>query len=300
MWLAWTGSMALIVVAIYFVARVIADEATELAAEAPGYLMKLEQLAATWLAFLRIDANINDLFDRSYVTGILSVAAASAGGFVFTLIQILIYVGFLLAEQYHLPTKFASLQASASGQDETKEVFHAIAKQLRSYLGIATVVSAIMAAACYGLLSYLGVSFAGTWALVMFLLSYIPTVGVAGVIFPGLMALLQFGTFGLPLLIVAVLGGIHFLLKNIIETDILRRTLNLSPFAIILSLTFWGLIWGIAGLFLAVPMTGGIAIVCSHIEGLRWISVLLAAPPPRVRHKSSAAAKKTRARDAAE
>jgi predicted PurR-regulated permease PerM len=95
----------------------------------------------------------------------------------------------------------------------------------------------------------------------------------------------------LPLLIVAVLGGIHFLLKNVIETDILRRTLNLSPFAIILSLTFWGLIWGVGGLFLAVPMTGGIAIVCSHIEGLRWISVLLAAPPARIRNKHRTAVK---------
>jgi predicted PurR-regulated permease PerM len=300
MWLAWTGSLALIVLAILFMARVIISEANELAAQAPVYMAKLDELVASWLAFLRIDGNVTDLFDRASVAGIVGVAATSAGGFLFTLVEILIYVGFLLAEQSYLPGKIAQLQTTVSGQDETKEVFRAIAKQLRSYLGIATVVSAIMAAACYALLTYLGVAFAGAWSLVMFVLAYVPTIGVAGVIFPALMALLQFGTFGTPLLIVAVLGAIHFLLKNIIETDILRRTLNLSPFAIILSLTFWGLIWGAAGLFLAVPMTGGIAIVCSHIDGIRWISVLLAAPPPRPRRKRRILDFKARARDAAE
>jgi len=297
MWLAWSGSLALIGVAIYFVARVIAGEAAELAAEAPAYMTKFEQLVTSWLAFLGIDANIGDLFDRSRIAVIVGFAATSAGGFLFSLIEVLIYVGFLLAEQSYLPAKFAQLQTTTSGQDETKEVFRAIARQLRSYLGIATVVSAAMAAACYALLIYLGVSFAGTWALVMFVLSYIPTIGVAGVVFPGLMALLQFGTFGMPLLIVTVLGAIHFLLKNVVETDLLRRTLNLSPLAIILSLTFWGLIWGAAGLFLAVPMTGGIAIVCSHVEGLRWISILLAAPPQRQRTKHRGAEVKARTRD---
>jgi AI-2 transport protein TqsA len=289
MWLSWSGSMALLGVGIYFVARVIADEATALANDAPTYVAKFEQIVTSWLAFVHLDANIGDLINRNSVATVAARAATSAGGFLFGLVEVLIYVGFLLAEQGHLPAKIARLQASSSDQEETKEVYQAIAKQLRSYLGICTVVSALMAAACYGLLTYLGVSFAGTWSLIMFVLSYIPTIGVAGVIFPALMALLQFGTLGLPLLILVVLGAIHFLLKNIIETDILRRTLNLSPFAIIVSLTFWGLIWGVAGLFLAVPMTGGIAIVCSHIDGLKWISVLLAAPPARAPRKRRSA-----------
>jgi predicted PurR-regulated permease PerM len=92
------------------------------------------------------------------------------------------------------------------------------------------------------------------------------------------MALVQFGTIGAPIVILIVLGGLHFVLLNVAETVILGHTLNLSPFAIILALTFWGLVWGVSGLFLAVPVTGAIAIVCNHIEKLRWISVLLGAP----------------------
>ena len=83
--------------------------------------------------------------------------------------------------------------------------------------------------------------------------------------------------------IIVVLGAIHFVVMNIAATLILGQSLNLSPFAIILALTFWGLVWGIAGLFLAVPLTAAIAIICAHIDELRWVSLLLAAPPARLR-----------------
>ncbi len=61
----------------------------------------------------------------------------------------------------------------------------------------------------------------------------------------------------------------------------LGRSLNLSSLAIVLSLSFWGLIWGVAGLFLAVPMMAAIAIVCQHIDGLNWATAALAGPPSR-------------------
>src|SRR5437763_10084810 len=140
-----------------------------------------------------------------------------------------------------------------------------------------------MAAASYGLLWALGVQYAAFWSLLIFILTYIPTIGAVAVVLPALMALVQFGTVAEPLIIIVVLGAIHFVVMNIAATLILGQSLNLSPFAIILALTFWGLIWGIAGLFLAVPLTAAIAIICAHIDELRWVSLLLAAPPARLR-----------------
>ena len=60
-----------------------------------------------------------------------------------------------------------------------------------------------------------------------------------------------------------------------------------NPLAIILSLTFWGLVWGIAGLFLAVPITGAFAIVCRHIDNLHWVAVALAGPEPHARRRQA-------------
>jgi len=133
----------------------------------------------------------------------------------------------------------------------------------------------------YLLLLVMHVSFAGFWALILFIATYIPTIGAVAVLLPALMALLQFGTFT-PFLIIALsLGALHFVLANVVSTIMLGRTLDLSPLALILCLTFWGLIWGIGGLFLAVPITGALAIVCRHVEGLNWVGIVLAGPEAR-------------------
>ena len=103
-----------------------------------------------------------------------------------------------------------------------------------------------------------------------------PTVGsLLGVIFPALLALVQFDTLG-PFFVVTVgLGLAQFLIGSVFEPAVTGRTLNLSPFMVILSLTFWGALWGVPGMFLSVPLMVVTAIVCSHFAGLRWISVLL-------------------------
>ncbi|HEY2444730.1 MAG TPA: AI-2E family transporter [Rhizomicrobium sp.] len=287
---AWAASLLLIAAALYLIAHVLANEADAVAAQAPAYLAKLQRLGVSALAFLRLGrgANFSDLMSGSNVASVIGQVAASAGSFLFTLLMVIVYVGFLLAEQSYLPGKLARLQRNPSRRDAAGEVIHAIALQVQAYLGVCTLLSAVMAAATYALLAAMHVNFAGFWALVLFIATYIPTIGAIGVLLPALMAMLQYGSFAPFLVIAAVLGALHFVLANIVSTVMLGRTLNLSPLGIILSLSFWGLIWGIAGLFLAVPITGALAIVCRHIDGLNWVAVALAGPEPKHRAKRAA------------
>lgn len=67
---------------------------------------------------------------------------------------------------------------------------------------------------------------------------------------------------------------VQFLIGNILDPLLLGQTLRLSSFGIILSLAFWGAIWGIAGMFLAV-LTVAAMIICAHIPWLRPIAILL-------------------------
>jgi AI-2 transport protein TqsA len=284
-WLAWLTSLLLLLGALYAVIRIIGVEATQFAAEAPTYVMTLEQFTETKLAPLGLGVNVEDFFSRSDLAGLLTGLVTSLGFSIFGLLEVLIYVGFLLAEQNDIGAKFAQLQIDPARKQEGQAVLHTVARQIQSYLGVCTVLSAIMAVLTYALLVLLGVNFAAFWALLIFLLTYIPTVGAVAVVLPALMALVQFGTLGPALIIVVALGALHFVLMNVAAALILGQSLNLSPFVIILSLTFWGLVWGLAGLFLAVPMTAAIAIVCAHIDGLKWVAVLLAAPPPRAARK---------------
>ncbi len=136
----------------------------------------------------------------------------------------------------------------------------------------------LTSATSYAVLKTIGVDFAETWALIIFLLNYIPSIGaIIGVVFPALLALIQFDTFWQFLLITALLAGTQLIIGNILEPSLMGRTLNLSPFVVIASLAFWAMIWGIVGAFLSVPLTTALIIVCSHIPSLRWVAILLSA-----------------------
>lgn len=284
--LAWLTAFALIGAALYFVALVLANETAALAAQAPVYAEKLNRMLKAYVPFAHIVPafDIQTMLRDSNITGLLGRTAASIGNTLLDLVLVAIYVGFLLAEQRHLPEKLAKLQRYAAAETGGEKVVRAICQQVQSYLGVLTLLSAAMGIVCYGTLRIMNVDFAGFWALVMFFLTYIPTVGGLGVALPALTALAQYGTVGPAVAILVILGATHFFLTNVVQTVLLGRTLNLSPFAIILSLTFWGLVWGVAGLFLAVPLTGAVAIVCRHLEGLEWLAELAAAPLPRPRH----------------
>ncbi len=280
-WAAWCTAFVMIGGALYFATVVLANETAEVVARAPYYMNKLEHLWSTQMPFAHYfpALDFEDILKNTSIASVVGRAAASFGNSVGALVMVAIFVGFLLAEQKYLPAKLAKLQRDGASEAESRKMIHEVGVQIRSYLGVCTFLSVVMAIACYVLLWALDVDFAGFWALVMFLLTYIPTVGALGVALPAIMALAQFESMRPVIIIVVVLGLFHFVLTNIVETIMLGRTLNLSPFAIIISLTFWGLVWGIAGLFLAVPLTGAIAIACTHIEGMGWVADAVAGPP---------------------
>jgi predicted PurR-regulated permease PerM len=89
--------------------------------------------------------------------------------------------------------------------------------------------------------------------------------------------MIQFDTLTPFLLITLGLGAVQFIIGNVIEPAFMGKSLNLSSFMIVLSLTFWGLVWGIPGMFLSVPIMVVIAIICARFKGLRGIAVILSA-----------------------
>jgi predicted PurR-regulated permease PerM len=98
---------------------------------------------------------------------------------------------------------------------------------------------------------------------------------VLGVAFPALLALVQFTTLG-PFLAIAIgLTSVQALIGNVVEPMLMGRSLNMSSFAIVLKLTFWGTIWGFVGMFLSVPIMVLIMIVCANVPSWRWVALLL-------------------------
>lgn len=184
----------------------------------------------------------------------------------------------LLAERGRLPGKIELFFNNTEHASKKQRAVTDIGESIRRYLSIKTIMSLLTSGVSFAVLKTIGVDFAETWALIIFLLNYIPSIGaIVGVVFPALLALIQFDTLWQFFIIAALLAGAQLIIGNIMEPSLMGRTLNLSPFVVIASLAFWAMIWGIVGAFLSVPLTTALIIVCSHIPSLRWVAVLLSA-----------------------
>ena len=204
---------------------------------------------------------------------------------------VVLYAGFLRAERGRNARRLISIGETHADRAQTFATLAKISDGIRQYLFVKTVVSVATGALSYAILNWLGVDFAEIWAVIVFLLNYIPSIGsVLGVVFPALLALVQFDTLEPFLIIVGVLAVIQFIIGNVIEPMMMGRSFNLGAFTVIVALMFWSAIWGIAGAFLAVPITAAFVILCREIEGWQWIAVLLSNERTRIARKPAPAA----------
>lgn len=276
--LAMLGAVLIIGIAIVGVFEILASQTDAVIQAWPRYLNRLEALANQALAWLgpQISAKINEALRNLDLTQRIPGLVGSAGQLLASIALVTIYVGFLLAERGRLSGKIDRIFSSTEKTEQMRSAVADISESIRRYIWIKTIMSLLTGSVSYAVLKMLGVDFAETWALIIFLLNYIPSVGSAlGVVFPALLALLQFDTTWQFLIIAVVLTTAQVVIGNIIEPAFMGRTLNLSPFVVIASLAFWGMIWGVVGAFLSVPLTTALVIICSHIPSYRWIAVLL-------------------------
>lgn len=278
------GALALLLSLLTFLAGfgwvlyVLSGQADAFTAAWPRYVARFEALVggvSQWLG--------PDLSDR-FMTGLRSLQigralpslVGSAGSMLTSLILVGLYVGFMLAERHTAHLKLGYLFGKDEDASHAHETLAGITQGIRDYIWIKTLMGLLTAGTSYAVLKYLGVDFSETWALIIFFLNYIPSIGsVLGVIFPALLALVQFDTIWQFLVIAVVLSTAQLLIGNVIEPAVMGRTLNLSPLVVMISLAFWGSIWGLVGAFLSVPLTAAIVIACSKIPSWQWLAVLL-------------------------
>jgi predicted PurR-regulated permease PerM len=141
---------------------------------------------------------------------------------------------------------------------------------------INTITSAMSGFAAYIVLKLVGVDFAVTLALMVFLLNFIPNIGsILATAIPTLLALTQFDTMTPALIVLVFYGGSDAIIGNVIQPRLQGKSLNMSTFMVMVSLTFWGTMWGAVGAFMAVPMMVVTMIICTEIPALRPFAVLL-------------------------
>lgn len=215
------------------------------------------------------------------VRPLLSRAASSLSGLTsnfLTFITIFLYLVFMLIERGRIFKKISLLGADDRERRIINETISDIGVLVRQYITVKTISNLITASISYVIMLLLGIQFAGFWALLIFILNYIPIFGAASAItLPVLLALVQpdGGGVRLALISLACLIGAEQVMSNGIEPRIVGRTLNLSPLVVLFSLSVWGSIWGFAGLLLSVPITVTVMLVLTQFESTRGIAIML-------------------------
>lgn len=195
--------------------------------------------------------------------------------FISNLFLIFIFLVFILAGRGKTKIKIKDSFSDKRSQ-KIIDVIQNIDSQVQRYLAIKTVISFITGILATVILLIFGVDFAVVFGFFTFLLNYIPNIGsIIATVLPLSVAAIQFETLWPALWILILLGSIQMAIGNFIEPKLMGEGLGLSPLVVLFALFFWGWLWGIPGMILAVPLAAIIKIICSNIPSLQFVGTLM-------------------------
>jgi len=275
-----TTALSLITIGVftYFAVVMVQDNISAVSAAAPAYKANFDTIVQTIVLKFNLQSvpNINEMLTGIEIAPMITKLAGTFTNAIGNIFLVLIYVLFLLLEQGTFKRKIVSLFPNKSRRQSILSILSHAQEDIQSYIWIKTLTSTATGVISYVILKLVGVDFAGFWAFTIFLLNFIPTVGsIIATFFPAMLALIQFGGFFEFFIVLIGVGLVQVIVGNLVEPKMMGNTLNLSPLVVMLSLTLWGSIWGVAGMFLSVPITVILLIVFAHFKKTRSIAILL-------------------------
>jgi AI-2 transport protein TqsA len=261
---------------------IVAETVRTFSAELPRYeapLQDLVRLALDQLRLLGLQApEIQDLGSYLEPSSILEVVGQTVNavvGVVSRLLIVTVTLTFILLEATDVTDKIKVAFGADVAESGMAKVLTDASHKVQRYLAIKTIVSLATGLLAWLLVGSIGVDFPLLWALLAFLMNYIPSIGsIVAAIPPVLLAMVQLGPGWAAAVAVGYLV-INVTLGNFIEPRLLGRSLGISPLIVILSLLFWGWVWGPVGMLFSVPMTVIAKLVLESYEDTRWMAVML-------------------------
>jgi AI-2 transport protein TqsA len=215
---------------------------------------------------------MRNLIDAGRVMKMAAEVFNSFGGVLTNAFLIFLTVVFILFETASFAVK---LHAVMDDPEDTLARLDNVTASIKRYLAIKTMTSLLTGVVIGIGLTILGVENAVLWALLAFMLNYVPNIGSIIAAVPAvLFALVQLGVGG-ALATAAVFAVVNIVIGSVLEPRFMGRGLGLSTLVVFLSLVFWGWVLGPVGMFLSVPLTMTVKIALGARESTRWIAVLL-------------------------
>jgi AI-2 transport protein TqsA len=173
------------------------------------------------------------------------------------------------------------LMVSRNPHTRRTGIYAQMESAIRRYITTVTAISAAVGLSVGVILWALGMRMAWLFGVLAFLLNFIPNIGpIIASLLPLPIALTQFDDPWRIVAIVALPGAIHLTIGNFVEPKLMGRGLELHPVTVLLALAFWGLLWGVMGMVLAVPIVATLRIVLSRFTTTRPLGLMLAGRLP--------------------
>jgi AI-2 transport protein TqsA len=205
----------------------------------------------------------NTLLNLPILNWIRSISGGLIG-FVGDLLLVLIFTFFLI------------VGSEAHEGEAGNVVSDEIKNRINRYLTVKFFTSAATAILVGVFYQILDLELALMFALVTFILNFLPTVGsIIATVLPIPIVFIQFGFGWTALIAILIPAAIQFSVGNIIDPKLMGSSLGLHPVVVLLSLLFWGFVWGVAGMFLSVPLTAVLKLILMRFTTTRKIALIL-------------------------
>ncbi|MBR4477771.1 MAG: AI-2E family transporter [Spirochaetales bacterium] len=285
-WLATIIAVLVIIIVVLFFVWFVFFSVDMLIQKIPSYASRindldviLKNMARRWvdipdgqsfLSFLKID------WVGSIIMPTLRSVSSSAIGVLSNVLIVILMTVFLLGERHMVIPKMMNF-IPARDEDKISNIWDRIVKQVSRYISIKVFVSIVTGVIFYVIAIIVKLDFALLWGVMAVVLNFIPTIG--SIIITALMilmAIIQFAPSIGPILFVAI-GTIltQNIIGNFLDPRLSGNSLNLSPFVILAALGIFGYVWGVVGMFLAVPLLSVVQIICANIDAARPLAMLI-------------------------
>ena len=276
--LASLVAMVLIATALLMLASILLAQVNTVLVTTLSYTERAPSAIASLFAWMGDDSELAVLNAlRSIdVQSYARTAASQASGIMQATVLVILFVGFLFAERIWFQTKLNNFVGNEAQAVRIGKIIQSIIHRVNYYLLVKTLISAITGGMVFLLAKAFGLELASSIGIITFVLNFIPNIGsIIATFLIALITHVQIGDSAVTLAIFSISAVIQFVNGSIIDPMLMGRALRLSSFGIILSLAFWGAVWGVPGMFLSVPIMVMMLVVCSYVPGLRPLAILL-------------------------
>ena len=219
---------------------------------------------------------LQKFFQEFSLSSVINKIIAAFSSIFSNIVQIFLYVLFLLIDQQFFNSKLNALFPKKETRQKANDILNSISKGVKTYIFITTVISLITGFLTYLICEMFSLQGAVLWGFIAFVLNFIPTIGsIIAVLIPMIFALIQFPEISDVLLLSLCLVLIQFVIGNILYPRLMGNKLNISQFVVILSLVVWGAMWGTVGMFLSVPLMMILMITLAQFHSTKNLAILI-------------------------